>query len=234
MMKKGSGKEFTVANLSIKRGILQARLNLGFGPSDSVNFLLKGAKIPVNLIGKRVSVKTESVDDCEGYQSKSSLESNQMAGSKRKATSVDALPAKKSKQDLHSLETENETLPKEKDDVAKTNNLFADSNLAHNSKKLKKMPVEEEETEGEHKCDGEENEPEDEYECEDEEEIEESSDEDYKTEDESTLTFTSIDYDSEERDNHPRYPDNESCSVELESPGKWSKCTNRLKFSRSC
>ena len=212
-MKKGSDKEFTVANLGIKKGILQTRLDIRFAPSDRVHFRLSGAKIPVNLVGTRVSEETETVDDCEASKPESTLKSNPLFGGKRKASSADGAPVKKAKQDKHSLKTINETLPK-KDDIDEINCPFVDSNIADQSKELKKLPVESDE------------ETEDEYEYEDEEEDEEYSDEETECEDQTTLTESSMDYDSEENKRRPRYPDVENYSVELKSPGKWLRCTS--------
>ena len=218
-MKKGSDEEYTVANLSIKKRLLQATLELEFGPSESIHLRLTGEELPVNLVGVRVSMKTESVDGHGNYQSQSSLESNRMVGGKRKATSADGVPAKKPRQDNHGLTAKSEILLG-KDNVDKTYNPLAGSNFVQKSNKLKKLAVEEEAESEDENEESSDEEDENEETSDDEDENEESSDEDDDFEDESTLNESSIEYDTEEIKLHPRYKDHENYSVELESTGK--------------
>jgi len=201
-VKHGSAKEFTVANLSLKRNLCQVNVDMAFRPKDDIEFRLTGERIPVNLIGLREMVVSESDEESE-EDSESELDTSEIVSGKRKAPTANGLPAKKSKQDDPYAKLKNETLPEEDDD--EPYNPMADPNLT--TDELEKLPINEEETDD----------SEDESDDEDEDESEEDSDEDVEDKGLSTLNGSSIDYDSEESDDDP---DVDMDSSDEESPVK--------------
>jgi len=202
-VKHGPAKEFTVANLSLKRNICQVNVDMAFRPKDDIVFRLAGESIPVNLIGLKEIAVPES-DDESDEEEESELDTSEIVSGKRKAPTANGLPAKKSKKDDHYAKLKDETLPEEDDD--EYYNPMADPNLT-NDGELEKLPINEEE---------ETDDSEDESDDEDEDETEEDSDEEVEDEGQITLNGSSIDYDSEESDDS----DVEMDSSDEESPAK--------------
>ena len=202
-VKHGPAKEFTVANLSLKRNICQVNVDMAFRPQDDIVFRLAGESIPVNLIGLKEIAVPES-DEESDEEEESELDTSEIVSGKRKAPTANGLPAKKSKKDDHYAKLKDETLPEEDDD--EYYNPMADPNLT-NDGELEKLPINEEE---------ETDDSEDESDDEDEDETEEDSDEEVEDEGQITLNGSSIDYDSEESDDS----DVEMDSSDEESPGE--------------
>jgi len=189
-------KEITVANLSVKHSIMQAPVDLSFGPSDMVKFRLTGAKIPVTLVGvmERVEEMSDDEDDDSEEEEDFEVDPQDIVRGKRKAGKMNGVAGKKAR-----LDTTDQLLQQIKDDqsIVEESGDEEDYNPLKDEKmpkdpELDNLPAEEEELQAPTSSD-------DEDEDDDNEEDGDSDSED-EAEDEGTTLDDVDEFDSDDSD----------------------------------